>query len=207
MSQYNKTVIRFGGNHYALEQMLEKVVSSEKYILEINKRNNDDIMDVQFAVIPKKVGQIDFNILIPQPPYVFQGNLNLQTKEYIGAENCWDKWRMEHWGCEKNAHQDEVNWLDDNTVQLTFWTNYEVPKKWLEALAKYAMELGITSVYGEYANEDFGSEMGYIMPNIDYPEDGKILTYAGCNYDVECYDTVWGDGMAATTGYFTEDEN
>lgn len=207
MSQYNKTVIRFGGNHDALEQMLKKVVSSEKYILEVNKRNNDDIMDVQFAVIPKKVGHIDFNILIPQPTNVFQGNLNKESREYFGVENCWDKWRMEHWGCEKNAHQDEVNWLDNNTVQLTFWTNYEVPKKWLEALAKYAFSLRITDIDGEFANEDFGSEMGYIKFNEDYPEEKEILTYAGCDYDVECYDTVWGEGMAATTGYFDEDDN
>lgn len=208
MANYVKSVVRFSANRKEdLELLLKKITSSVDYILDINKRNNNDIISTSYAVIPKEVGRIDFNILIPQPTRVYQGNINADIKEIIGAENCWDKWREENWGTMRNAHEDSVEWLDDNTLQITMWTDWTLPTNWLQTIAKYALngELGITDIYGEYANEDFGCEMGYIHINEDWYEDKENedpLCFAACDEDVECYNKVWGEGMAETTGYF-----
>ena len=208
MANYVKSVVRFSANRKEdLELLLKKITSSVDYILDINKRNNNDIISTSYAVIPKEVGRIDFNILIPQPTRIYQGNINADIKEIIGAENCWDKWREENWGTMRNAHEDSVEWLDDNTLQITMWTDWTLPTNWLQTIAKYALngELGITDIYGEYANEDFECEMGYITINEDWYEDKENedpLCFTEAEDHIECYDLVWGDGMALSTGYF-----
>lgn len=208
MANYVKSVVRFTANRKEdLELLLKKITSSVDYILDINKRNNNDIISTSYAVIPKEVGRIDFNILIPQPTSVYQGNLSYIEERKYGKENCWDKWREKNWGTMRNAHEDSVEWLDDNTLQITMWTDWTLPTNWLQAIAKEALngELGITDIDGEYANEDFGCEMGYIHINEDWYEDKENedpLCFAACDEDVECYNKVWGEGMAETTGYF-----
>ena len=203
MSNSVCTRIRFYGEENKLKELLKKVVSDKEYILAVNDRNNDEIMDVAFAVIPRKEGKIDFNILIPQPANIYQGGLNSTTERLYGKENCWWEWRIKHWGTTKNAWNDEIRWLNDTVLELEFHTDWTKPEIWLNTLAEYAMSLGITDIDGEFANEDFGSEMGYIDFNGEWIDDHgrNILHYAECDQDVECYNLVWGEGMAETTGY------
>ena len=212
MANYVQTIVRITANRKEdLDLLLKKILSNVDYILDINKRNNH-IIDVAYAVIPREVGKVDFNILIPQPTNIFQGGLNREIEvRYGGSAKCWCEWRKEHWGTTKNAHDDSVVWLSDNEVEITFWTDWEKPTIWLQTLAKYALngELGITDISGEYANEDFGCEMGYIHINEDWYEDKENedpLCFVGCDQDVECYNKVWGEGMAETTGYFNDNE-
>lgn len=208
MANYVKTILRITANRKdGLDLLLKKVVSSVDYILDINKRNNHEIIDVAYAVIPKMVGEVDFNILIPQPTSIFQGSINHEIEEqHGGADMCWWEWRKKNWGTTKNAHDDSVEWLSDNEVEITFWTNWEKPTIWLQTLAKYALDgqLGITDIEGEYANEDLGCEMGYIGINEDWYEDKENedpLCFAECYEDVECYERVWGEGALEGTGY------
>lgn len=207
MANNVKTVVRLEGNHAVLEKLLRKVVSSATYILKVNTRNNYKIMDVTYAVIPRPVGKVDFNILVPQPPFVYQGAVNNEIKKDIHGV-CWDDWREKNWGTTRNAHNDSVEWLDENTVQITVWTDWTRPTEWLNALAKEALKQGVVDISGEYANEDFGCEMGYIHIDEEYYKSQTVdpLCFAGCDQDVECYNMVWGEGMAETTGYFNDDE-
>ena len=207
MANNVKTVVRLEGSHAVLEKLLRKVVSSAAYILRTNTRNNTKIMDITYAVIPREVGKVDFNILVPQPPYVYQGGINNEIKKTHGV--CWDDWRKKNWGTTRNAHNDSVEWIDDTTVQITVWKDWTRHTERLTTIAKKALEQGIVNMEGEYADEDFGGEMGYIHINEDWYEDKESedpICFAACNEDVECYNKVWGEGMAETTGYFDNKE-
>lgn len=208
MANHVKTILRITANRKEdLDLLLKKVVSSVDYILDINKRNNREILDVGYAVIPKMVGEVDFNILIPQPTSIFQGSVNHEIEEqHGGAENCWYKWREEHWGTCRNCYEDTVEWLSDNEVEITMWTAWSEPIEWLNALAEYAFggELGITDIEGEFANEDFGQQMGFFDTNASWHEDKENEDVLGWHYydmDRDCYERVWGEGALEGTGY------
>lgn len=213
MANYVKTIVRISANRKEdLDLLLKKVLSNVDYILAINKRNNNDILDVSYAVIPKEVGRVDLNILIPQPTNIFQGNTNHEIEEeHGGADMCWCEWRKKHWGTMRNAHDDSVEWLDDTTVEISMWTDWSEPREWLIELAKYALggTLGITDISGEYANEDFCMQMGFFDINDSWYEDKEneeIIIFHEYDMDVDCYNRVWGEGMAETTGYFNDNE-
>ena len=200
--------LRMYGDKKNIEELLKKVLSSEQYILAINDRNNKAILDTCFAVIPKNVGHVDFNILIPQPTNVFQGNLSSVEEKKYGKENCWYEWRTKHWGTPKNAHEDSVEWLEDGLVEIIFWTDWSSPKPWLNKLAVQAMQLNV-EINGEYANTDFDCEMAYFSTNPDYiedPDNEDPMHIQYSDYDKELYEKVWGEGMAETTGYFNDNE-
>jgi len=49
------------------------------------------------------IGSIDFNAIEPMPPWIYQGELSPEAEQRYGAENCWKRWCLSHWGCARNA--------------------------------------------------------------------------------------------------------
>ncbi len=49
------------------------------------------------------VGSVDFNAIEPMPPWIYHGELSPEAERRYGAENCWKRWCLSHWGCARNA--------------------------------------------------------------------------------------------------------
>ena len=49
------------------------------------------------------IGSADFNAIEPMPPWIWGGELSPEAEQRYGAENCWKRWCLSHWGCARNA--------------------------------------------------------------------------------------------------------
>lgn len=103
------------------------------------------------------IGTIDFNKITPMPPWIFQGNLGREEEEKYGEENCWYDWSIKNWGTKWNAfHQlHDRSSAEDGVVYFdTAWSG--VP----ELMSKLARIFPDVTFYYEFADEDFGNNVG-----------------------------------------------
>jgi hypothetical protein len=103
------------------------------------------------------VGTIDFNKITPMPPWVFQGNLGREEEEKYGEENCWYDWSIKNWGTKWNAYHQlhDRSSAEDGVVYFdTAWSG--VP----ELMSKLARIFPDVTFYYEFADEDFGNNVG-----------------------------------------------
>lgn len=49
------------------------------------------------------MGSVDFNAITPMPKWVYRGDLDKETIQRLGAENCWLEWCRANWGTEHNT--------------------------------------------------------------------------------------------------------
>lgn len=82
--------------------------------------------------------EIDFNVLIPMPINVWQGNVSTKHEQAFGE--CGLDWSRREWGTKWNAYGlDEGGKYQsirasEGTLVLTFQTAWSAPRKWLLAL-------------------------------------------------------------------------
>lgn len=103
------------------------------------------------------VGTIDFNKITPMPPWIFQGNLGRKEEEKYGEENCWYDWSIKNWGTKWNAYHQlhDRSSAEDGVVYFdTAWSG--VP----ELMSKLARIFPDVTFYYEFADEDFGNNVG-----------------------------------------------
>ena len=138
MPNWSKTEIRISAKKEILDELMKSVVVTQDYLDKI-KKTNANLSD-EFKTHPKKLGEVDFNILIPKPHYVFNNKSD--------GENNWYDWNCENWGTKWNACDDEVERLSDEDVIISFHTAWCYPLNWLYTLADKAKEVGVKYVRG-----------------------------------------------------------
>ena len=186
MANWTKNIIRFYGKQESVNKIKSLTVVSEEYLETLKKRNEELIEE--FRLKQRVVGDISFNILIPTPTNIFQGDFGkAEEKKYR-----YD-WNRANWGCKWDTEECEVYENEDGTLlELTFWTAWNIPDKWFEEICHKADEIGgVENIDGEFADEDFGNEMGYIR--YDFNEHELHIQYS--DYDKDLYEDVWGEGM------------
>lgn len=118
------------------------------------------------------------------------GNMYIHNIMTYGCDT-WYDWRCENWGTKWNVSD---VWISDNYI--SFSTAWSVPGPILEALAYLCDEYNVT-FKGEYADEDRGSNTGYIS------SDNGITEYEDNSHEaLSAYIRLWGE-----TDCIGEDEN
>lgn len=109
---------------------------------------------------------VDFNLIVPVPDDIYQGNLGEKEREFYGSRN-WYDWNTSNWGTKWNAAETERR--SDKSVY--FDTAWAPPFAYLEALSrKFPTEVIKVRVAGEYSRSFAGA---YIFLNGVRVEDPK----------------------------------
>ena len=141
-------------------------------------------------------GDIYFGILIPQPRGMFQGatNSKIQKRNARFGIDDWYDWNIDNWGTKWNPNPDDATfeWLDDTTAQLCFTTAWSLPEPWLVKLAEECKKHSV-ELEGEFADEDFGGDMGEFHTPIEDGEDDAIIIFHDSE-NRELYERCWGEG-------------
>jgi hypothetical protein len=105
-------------------------VVNEIIFKNINHETQEDIL--------KKVlknGFVSFNVLLPPPLNIWQGDCGTKEEKAFGKKN-WFNWNIENWGTKWDAYeQDEKSVIrTEDTLTLTFQTAWSPPRLWVCAL-------------------------------------------------------------------------
>jgi len=127
----------------------------------------------KFKEAKKKVlneeNNFDFNLLIPQPENIFNGSLGEKERQMCIEENRpnWLDWNRENWGTKWNAYSTEIITNDNDTLELTFQTAWNIPTPIIEALFEVFSDFEI-----HYLAVDEG---GFFAVEIIKNEEGEII--------------------------------
>jgi hypothetical protein len=80
--------------------------------------------------------EFDFNLLIPQPENTFLGALGEKEREMCFEKKIpnWYDWNQEMWGTKWNAYTTDVLRNEEDTLEFTFQTAWNIPKPIIEKL-------------------------------------------------------------------------
>lgn len=185
MANYVEIIIDLKGQKKDVEKVLENVLVTPEYVEQVRQRNEK--VDVPFRIECAKVGEIDINMLIPQPTNVHNLGLNKEIKEKYGSG--WYDWRFQNWGSGWNvADTYFADWLDDNCFSLEFDTKWNVPTIWVEKLSELCKENNV-EINGKYANEDF------LGPQGRFSNESGELEWDETQEDKELFESLWGEGI------------
>lgn len=93
-------------------------------------------------------GNVDFNRLIPMPPWM--DNLNISTMERENPRK-WFEWSRAHWGTKWNANHTIV---EDELCEVAFDTAWQHPEPIIEELSRLLPHVTFAVIY---ADEDTGN--------------------------------------------------
>lgn len=119
--------------------------------------------------------EFDFNKIVPQPEYLFQGNLSLQVENIVGKRFDWYSWNIENWGTKWNAYN--IERTADNEIMFdTAWNG--VPRLMVLLMSMF----DVADYEYEYSDEDFGYNCGRITSkksfvNADEIEDNSAESF------------------------------
>lgn len=142
MPNWSFTEICINAKKEVIDELLKSVVVTQDYIDKIEQENAT--LSDEFKTHYEKIGEVDFNILIPKPHYIFNNKSD--------GENNWFDWNCENWGTKWNACDDYVERQSDEDVTISFMTAWSCPINWLYALAKKAKEVGVKYMRGVATN-------------------------------------------------------
>jgi len=145
MPNLQLTTMTIGGGEAELDKLTGCIVATEVYLERVEKRNAT--LPEDFRIVAGRLGEIDFNILIPRPEYIFGGILTAETEKQYGKNN-WLDWSTENWGTKWNALDADFCRKNENLIELSFFTAWDAPLPWIEALAAKAMEIGVRYMRG-----------------------------------------------------------
>ena len=97
-------------------------------------------------------GEVDFNVLVPMPLNIWQGNVG-RVHERTFQQNGLD-WSRKNWGTKWNAYSQKVT-QTDNTLIIQFDTAWKPPYPWLAAVFNFF------KVSFEHRWQDEGCTEGY----------------------------------------------
>ena len=188
MPNHVKSQFVINGECESIKKIADRILVTEEYLKEVEARNSE--LSDEFKLTPPELGSLTFDRLIPVPTNVFLGDLSMEDEEKYGKENCWYGWNIKNWGTKWDAYEVSVD-VSDNCISVEFWTAWEHPQPYMEALAKVCAENGC-DLNGEFANEDFGSLMGTYSLLEEAECDGNRLRVQFSDYDGCLYENVWG---------------
>jgi hypothetical protein len=117
--------------------------------------------DIQEYILKKvlKDGFIDFNVLVPAPLNIWQGNVGAKEKTAF-KNKIWHDWNIENWGTKWNAYGQEDPGVKnvartEDTLTFVFQTAWSPPRLWICAL------INATQLPFEHNWLDQGSNQGH----------------------------------------------
>lgn len=116
--------------------------------------------EVLNALVDPETGNIDFNLIVPQPANIEQGNCSGKHDEGV---ICWYRWNIDNWGVKWNCGE----FVRESHTAMLMETAWSAPHRVFEALSLRFPEVSIVI---EYADEDYwGTNHGaYVL------EDGAV---------------------------------
>jgi hypothetical protein len=98
---------------------------------------NHDTQGIIMKKILSPKGFVDFNILVPTPLNIWQGNIGQKEEKAFGKKT-WHSWNIENWGTKWNAYGMDNDGKSiirtENTLTIIFQTAWSPPLPWLVAL-------------------------------------------------------------------------
>lgn len=131
------TRIRINAKKEVIDELLNSVVVTEEYIHKMQLRNLNLLP--QYVYTPRKIGEVDFNILVPTPTNI--------TNDNSDPNNNWYDWNCENWGT-KMFYDNYCERVSDDEIEIFVETAWAPPYKWLFALAEKAKEVGVKYMRG-----------------------------------------------------------
>lgn len=178
MPNWVKNILQFEGDQKEIDLLLDSIKS---------ERDEKDLSQPPIEGVYYGKGTIDFRKIIPQPPYLFLGNLTSAEEKATGNRN-WYNWNRKFWGVKRNA-ANCCKPKGDNTIR--FLTDWSTPLKIVEVLSWLFKDVRITL---SWADENYGSNCGQVIF-----EAGKLTE--GLNFDgipekeaVSFAKAIWEDG-------------
>lgn len=160
--------------------------------IELMGNDEENAKILNFIKGDGKNGDIDFNVIIPMPNYIYTGDLGEKEYKKYGKNN-WYDWSIENWGCKWPA---SYTYAFENGV--IFETPWDCPipifKRLTELFPKVDMEM-------TYADEDMGRNIGKATYINGVFTINEYDAYQDGNTAWEIYIDLWGDE------YLEKDEN
>lgn len=150
MPNHQRTNIRISAKKEIIDELLKSVVATEEYLAKIEKENEN--LSDEFKIEPNELGEVDFNILVPKPNNIYNGNIGLEEDKKHGKNN-WHDWNIANWGTKWNAYESVVARYSEEKVEIAFLTAWCFPKAWFNKFVEKAIELGVKKIEGETADE------------------------------------------------------
>lgn len=139
-----------------------------------------DITDEEFKGLVEKYctnDTLDFTKILPPPDDIYMGPLGPEELRKYGAKN-WYDWQCDNWGTKWNACD---GYIGEDEHAFEFQTAWSVA---LPVLLQFAQDIK-RAMDIKYADEDYGSNLGIILIDI---EDGEVI-YDQTEYDNESPET------------------
>ena len=165
MPNYQFTYINICAKKEVVDELLKSVVVTEEYIHKMQLRNLKLLP--QYVYEPRKIGEVDFNILVPTPTNI--------TNDNSDPNNNWYDWNCENWGT-KMFYDNYCERITDETIEIFVETAWNPPYKWLSALAKKAKEVGVRYMRG---TASFDTPNDYYKFKLNMKND--VLQYRECS--------------------------
>lgn len=124
--------------------------------------------------------------------------------EYFGTHGCkdgkatgdttynWYNWNNYNWGCKWDAGDGEIDWLDEDTLRITFQTPWDYPRGVVAAIAEQYPHLEISWSYTE--EQGWGGELtlkdGEVTVDEEYDIPNSHADYTRHGHECRC---EWGD--------------
>lgn len=135
--------IEIGGTKESVARVKNRILVTEDYITEINKRN--DGLDEDFKIEIPKLGELTFNRLVPKPTNIYCGDIGYELRgdelycrafETYGGKSCWWAWNEDHWGTISDAYRQSIKMPSAEVLYIDFVTSWSPPYEYLEKLAQ-----------------------------------------------------------------------
>lgn len=108
--------------------------------------------------------KFDFQLLIPQPLYIYQGNLSAKDIEYF-QEHTWDNWNRMYWGTKWNCYHQSHGFISDDSAFIQFDTAWSIPKPIITAFAN-SMKFNFIHKYIDEGFNFWGVDQWLLEDNI-----------------------------------------
>lgn len=165
-------VIRAITREYTHEERTEHAAREAKSAVRYKERTGEDY---PVEALPERV--FDFATIVPEPERMFQGGCDMRHPHPHpdgGVYNvCWSDWNRSKWGTKWNAYDQSIEPVAGDLCKLQFDTAWSHPAPVMEAIAVLVgKQFPDEVLLVEYADEDFGSNVGRYRI-----EGGEVVDY------------------------------
>lgn len=132
MPNWCTTLIELKGNSESIMKLLSSISSGSNIIDGPSQTSGDA------STSDSKYRAIDFNKIIKQPDYLYQGDISKNEEEIYGRANTWWTWCIDNWGTKWNARNSIAGFCNKegvNTYVITFDTAWACPTKVIGRMA------------------------------------------------------------------------
>ena len=161
MASLSRNDLTISGAKEGVERVMERILVTEDYMKEIEKRNESVGKDYRIDI--PEIGKLTFNRLVPTPTNIYQGMLDANKEKNV--KDNWYDWNCEHWGTKTDAYDDQIiTRAADGVLMIAFKTAWCPPFYYLEKLTQVCLEEGCV-MYGYFLIETNEEGVFYIDGN------------------------------------------